>query len=155
MECGMGIAARLDDIGKPAWITATILGFIFCWPVGLAILAYLIWSRRMACWKHGGDEMRSARERWRAKCGGGWTNGNGWRRQSSGNTAFDEYRSDTLRRLEDEEKEFHDFLDRLRQAKDKAEFDQFMNDRRGRSQGPDNNGSNNTGFGGGNPEPQR
>jgi hypothetical protein len=52
---------------------------------------------------------------------------------SSGNRAFDEYRSETLRRLEDEQKEFHDFLDRLRMAKDKAEFDQFMADRRNRS----------------------
>ena len=57
-----------------------------------------------------------------------------WRRSpwggSSGNAAFDEYRADTLKRLEEEEKEFRDFLDRLRKAKDKAEFDQFMADRR-------------------------
>ncbi|HEX9449075.1 MAG TPA: DUF2852 domain-containing protein [Dongiaceae bacterium] len=130
----MDIAARLDDIGKPAWIALMVLGFIFIWPVGLMILAYLIWSRRMGCWKRGSDEWRSARERWREHCGG-----KSWRRQeSSGNTAFDEYRADTLRRLEEEQKEFFDFLDRLRQAKDKAEFDQFMNDRRNRQQGPDN-----------------
>ena len=48
---------------------------------------------------------------------------------SSGNSAFDEYREETLRRLEDERDEFRDFLERLRQAKDKAEFDQFMADR--------------------------
>jgi hypothetical protein len=53
-------------------------------------------------------------------------------RRSSGNRAFDEYRSETLRRLEDEQREFQDFLVRLRQAKDKAEFDQFMADRRNR-----------------------
>ena len=51
---------------------------------------------------------------------------------SSGNRAFDEYRAETLRRLEEEQKEFRDFLDRLRMAKDKAEFDQFMADRRNR-----------------------
>ena len=125
----MDIAARLDDIGKPAWIAVTILGFIFFWPVGVAILVYLIWSKRMACWKHeGGEQMRWARERWKAKCGG-----RSWGRQdTSGNSAFDEYRTETLRRLEDEEKEFRDFLNHLRQAKDKAEFDQFMNNRRGR-----------------------
>ncbi len=50
----------------------------------------------------------------------------------SGNRAFDEYREETLRRLEDEQKEFKGFLDRLRQAKDKAEFDQFMAERRNR-----------------------
>jgi hypothetical protein len=48
---------------------------------------------------------------------------------SSGNRAFDEYREETLRRLEDEQREFLEFLARLRHAKDKAEFDQFMADR--------------------------
>ena len=42
---------------------------------------------------------------------------------SSGNRAFDEYRMETLRRLEEEQTEFKDFLDRLRHAKDKEEFD--------------------------------
>ena len=51
-----------------------------------------------------------------------------WWRQPppSGNRAFDEYRADALRRLEEEQREFQEFLDRLRMAKDKAEFDQFM-----------------------------
>jgi hypothetical protein len=125
----LDFAARLDDIGKPAWIALMILGFIFLWPVGLAVLAYLIWSGRMSCWKRNRDEMRA---RWREHCRDrGW----GRRAASSGNSAFDEYRAETLRRLEDEQKEFFDFLDRLRQAKDKSEFDQFMNDRRGRNQG--------------------
>ncbi|MBO0756360.1 MAG: DUF2852 domain-containing protein, partial [Bradyrhizobiaceae bacterium] len=35
-----------------------------------------------------------------------------------------------LRRLEDEQREFKEFLQRLRMAKDKAEFDQFMAERR-------------------------
>ena len=47
----------------------------------------------------------------------------------SGNVAFDEYREETLKRLEEEQHEFKDFLDRLRHAKDKVEFDQFMADR--------------------------
>lgn len=50
---------------------------------------------------------------------------------STGNRAFDEYRSETLRRLEEEASEFQTFLQRLRHAKDKAEFDQFMAERRG------------------------
>ena len=45
-------------------------------------------------------------------------------------SAFAEYRADTLRRLEHEETEFHGFLDRLRSANDKAEFDAFMAERR-------------------------
>jgi Protein of unknown function (DUF2852) len=48
----------------------------------------------------------------------------------SGSRAFDEYRVETLRRLEDEQREFHEFLGRLRMAKDKAEFEQFMAERR-------------------------
>lgn len=125
----------LDDFGKPAWILAMVLGFVVFWPIGLAILAYLIWSGRMTCGWHGsrgrwdsrfaerfgrarsrfGSEMRNF-----AKDGGG----------SSGNKAFDDYREATLKRLEEEEREFHSFLDRLRQAKDKSEFDQFMAERR-------------------------
>ena len=54
------------------------------------------------------------------------------RTPSSGNRAFDEYRADTLRRLEEEQREFKEFLQRLRFAKDRAEFDQFMAERRNR-----------------------
>jgi hypothetical protein len=129
----MEIAAKLDDYGKPAWIVVMILGFILFWPIGLAILAYLIWSGRMGCWRQGGpgrwhgngaERRRSGAESW--FCGPR-------RPQSSGNSAFDEYREETLRRLEDEQAEqaeFKDFLERLRHAKDKAEFDQFMAERK-------------------------
>jgi hypothetical protein len=48
---------------------------------------------------------------------------------STPSSAFDEYRAETLRRLEEEQGEFQEFLDRLRKAKDKAEFDQFMAER--------------------------
>lgn len=51
---------------------------------------------------------------------------------STGNRAFDEYREETLKRLENEARDFRSFLERLRMAKDKAEFDQFMADRRTR-----------------------
>lgn len=47
----------------------------------------------------------------------------------SGNSAFDAYKADTLRRLEDEQASFEQFLERLREAKDKSEFDQFMDER--------------------------
>ena len=128
----MDIAAKLDDIGKPAWIGVMVLGFILFWPIGLAILAYLIWSGRMTCGRHGGagrwygtENRHGGAARW---CGG-------WRRsESSGNHAFDEYRAETLKRLEEEEREFREFLERLRQAKDKAEFDQFMAERGRRPQ---------------------
>ena len=53
--------------------------------------------------------------------------------RTTGNAAFDAYREETLRRLEEEADEFQTFLERLRKARDKAEFDQFMAER---GQGP-------------------
>jgi len=127
----MELAARVDEYGKPAWIALIILGFIVFWPLGLAILAYTIWSGRMGCWRRGGAgrwyETREGRESRRGRRRGA----------TSGNTAFDEYREETLRRLEEEQEEFEQFLHRLRQAKDKAEFDEFMQQRRRRAAGPD------------------
>ena len=116
------VAAKLDEMGKPAWIAMIILGFIVWWPLGLATLAYSIWSRRMGC----GNNIRGFN--WRQAAS---SMGTPWH-PSSGNRAFDVYRSETLRRLEDEQREFREFLERLRMAKDKAEFDQFMADRRNR-----------------------
>ncbi len=121
----MELAAKMDDWGKPAWIAATVFAFIVFWPVGLALLAYLFWSGRMGCSRHGG------RGRWHRNGNGGeWGSWGRRRRSSSGNTAFDEYREETLKRLEEEQKGFMDFLDNLRRAKDKAEFDQYMAERR-------------------------
>ena len=122
----MPIVAKLDELGKPAWIALMVLAFIVYWPAGLAILAFLIWSGRMACWKGRGMS------RWHQGAGLGGA-GTWWQpHPSSGNRAFDEYRTETLRRLEEEQREFHEFLDRLRMAKDKSEFDQFMAERRNR-----------------------
>ena len=58
----------------------------------------------------------------------------------SGNQAFDTYRADAISRLEEEGREFQSFLERLRQARDKAEFDAFMADRRQRSASKDASG---------------
>ena len=37
----------LDLKGKGAWIAAMVSGFIFFWPVGLALLASIIWRKPM------------------------------------------------------------------------------------------------------------
>lgn len=135
----MMYAARMDEGQRPewprhgwrpAWIILTILSFMVWWPIGLAMLAYMIGSRRMGCWNRRDsehwqrkfDRLQETAERWYR----------GGRYASSGNRAFDEYRDETLRRLEEEQREFKEFLDRLRHAKDKAEFDQFMAERRRR-----------------------
>lgn len=104
----------LDARGRPAWIVAMVLGFVAFWPIGLAILAYMIWSKRMF-----GCSNRTASSRYHAA--------------PSGNSAFDAYREETLKRLEDEHREFMDFLQKLREAKDKSEFDQFMDQRGNKS----------------------
>jgi Protein of unknown function (DUF2852) len=123
----------------PAWIVLLILGFIVWWPVGLAILAFTFWSRNMGC--YGGERWQRKMERMEEKMGrmrermerfGSHGFGPWGGPRSSGNHAFDEYRTETLRRLEEEQREFRDFLDRLRFAKDKQEFDQFMAERRNR-----------------------
>jgi hypothetical protein len=131
-------------------IILTILAFIWWWPIGLLALAFLWWRggfarRRQLSFAgyepaferdHGGDrwERKMARLRNKmerlssrmARRGGG----DGFGPTSSGNSAFDDYRTETLKRLEEEQREFKDFLARLRFAKDRAEFDQFMAERR-------------------------
>lgn len=162
----MSIAARLDDHGRPAWIALLVVTFILFWPAGLALLAYMIWSGRMSChaygynncgrhgrWHRYGDEGRDsperrafeeARDKFREAGQHLHEAAHEWRRrrrhrhhpETSGNRAFDEYRAETLRRLEEEQRDFHDFLDRLRFAKDKAEFDEFLTERRRRAEQP-------------------
>jgi hypothetical protein len=122
-------------------VAATVLGFVFWWPVGLALLLTGIWGKRMAFWGCSSRYGSWQRSNWQAPPppGAGWKSfwcGGEHKPVSSGNRAFDEYRAETLRRLEDEQKEFGAFLDRLRFAKDKAEFDQFMAERRQSPQAP-------------------
>jgi uncharacterized protein DUF2852 len=140
-EAVMPIVEKLDELGKPAWIALMILGFVTWWPLGFAMLAFIIGSGRMGCshyygtdrWQRKMERLQEKMERMRQRTSWGTPP---WGSRSSGNRAFDEYRADTLRRLEEEQKEFHEFLDRLRQAKDKVEFDQFMADRRNRPPQP-------------------
>jgi len=127
-----------------------VLGFIVFWPIGLAILAYIIWSGRMGCGWHG---TRSDIERWRERATRRvnraaerwerkrarweehmqhWSGHHDHGLRPSGNHAFDEYREEALRKLEEEATEFRAFLERLRAAKDRAEFDEFMRERRTR-----------------------
>ncbi|MDO8875363.1 MAG: DUF2852 domain-containing protein [Pseudolabrys sp.] len=137
----MPITAKLDEFGKPAWIALTVLGFMAWWPVGLAVLAFTIGSGRMGCgfrggpdrWQHKMERMQSKMDWMRSKMSGENPAGSVWSSApTSGNRAFDDYRTETLRRLEDEQREFKDFLERLRFAKDKTEFDAFMSERRNR-----------------------
>jgi uncharacterized protein DUF2852 len=131
----------LESPWHPGWIAVTVLGFIFWWPIGLALLFFTLGSRKMGCWSQDRFENKMQRmqykmERMRGRMERHGFGFPGFGPSSSGNRAFDEYRMETLRRLEEEQTEFKDFLDRLRHAKDKEEFDQFMAQHRQRPTPP-------------------
>src|SRR6478672_1540172 len=115
-----------------------MMGFMWWWPLGLIILAALIangrfgYRRRLQFagtgptgdWDHVTriDRMGEKADRVPAKTDGlrDRVRGNWWGQPSSGNRAFDDYRAETLRRLEDEQREFKEFLKRLRVAREQS-----------------------------------
>ena len=119
---------------RPAWTPLTlilmVLGFMLFWPLGLAMLAYILWGDRIPEFRRGAQGAR--REFSAFGCGH-----RSARMSDSGNLAFDEYRQRELkrldeerRRLEEERREFEGFVRNLRRAKDQEEFDRFMAERR-------------------------
>ncbi len=126
-------------IVKPQWspmnIFLMVLGFVFFWPLGLAMLAYILWGEH-----YGGSSEKA--EKWMKKqkhkmrgCGGGRHG----RFSATGNAAFDEYREAEIRRLEEERlrleqerEDFEEFLRNLHMARDREEFDRFKADRTSR-----------------------
>lgn len=112
------------DLPAPVWIALVVLGFVLFWPLGLMILFYLIWSGKMRCCNGRSTVWTSDKlKRWCAPLN---------EAVSSGNVAFDEYRETTLRHLEEEQREFGQFVERLRRAKDQDEFDKFMSEQAAR-----------------------
>ncbi|HLV85164.1 MULTISPECIES: DUF2852 domain-containing protein [Devosia] len=132
---------------KPQWSPLTIalmvMGFIIFWPLGLAVLGYILWGEKFggspekaqAYWNKGKSwcSANKSRHHW---------NNRSYGMNSSGNAAFDEYRSEQLKRLEEERArldaeidDFHAYMANLNKAKDREEFDRFMNERRGSRQG--------------------
>lgn len=124
--------AFIWSVPKPLLIAGMVLGFIAFWPIGLAMLFFMLGTGRI------GGKRWARRHGMMAGGGCGWGGPRGARPGSSasGNSAFDDYREQTLRRLEEEQQEFAAFLERLRVARDKAEFDQFMAERRQRPATP-------------------
>jgi Protein of unknown function (DUF2852) len=128
-------------------IIAMVLGFIVFWPMGLAVLGYKFWQSR-----NGGPDLQTlATNKWqdaRAMMGSGSSWGCGAMRRpssfyaASGNAAFDEWRKAELSRLDEErrkldeaQREFAEYVDAIRRAKDREEFDRFMAERRSRPTG--------------------
>ena len=115
---------------RPAWTPLTIflmvIGFLVAWPLGLLMLAYILWGDRLPEFKRSATAFRD--------------NSGLHRRGSSsasGNFAFDEYRRQEMkrldeerRRLEQERRDFEAYAANLRRAKDQDEFNRFMSERR-------------------------
>jgi Protein of unknown function (DUF2852) len=109
-----------------AWIIpAMVFGYIIWWPIGLALTFYMVFGDRW--FREPLDQFKAWHDDHHAGRGTRWTHP-GSRAAPTGNHAFDAYRSDVLKRLEDEREQFEAFLARLRQARDKAEFDEFLDD---------------------------
>ena len=148
---------------KPQWgpltIALMVLGFVVWPPLGFIVLGYIVWGEYL-----GGSAEKAqglvnrGRQFARENCGPGkrWGH-NGFRNSTSGNAAFDDYREEQLRRLDEErrrlDEEINAFLvhmANLRKARDREEFDRFMRDRNGSRQGygsgsTQDNGQNNGG----------
>jgi hypothetical protein len=127
---------------KPQWgpltIALMVLGFIIWWPLGLAVLAYILWGEMFGGSAEKAQGFVNRSKVWAEQnCGPRAHYRHGWR-HSSGNAAFDDYRAEQLRRLEEERKRldeeiqaFHEYMANLRKAKDRDEFDRFMRERNG------------------------
>jgi hypothetical protein len=125
---------------RPLSILLMVIGFLIAWPLGLAMLAWMIWGDRLAGFADGvrrGFHEAAARH--------GFTPGRGFSScgagpfASTGNSAFDAYRETELerlererRRLDEERREFEAHLARLRRARDQQEFDRFRAERAAR-----------------------
>ncbi len=125
----------------PLTLLLMILGFIFFWPLGLAMLAYMIFGPRFPDVRRHFDGMKNdwARD-W--NCG---PRGHHYAAPRSGNAAFDDYRNDELKRMEEERRrldeelrEFEAYMSELRRARDSEEFERFKRERPNR---PRNGGS--------------
>ncbi len=105
----------------PLSILAVVAGFILWWPLGLTVLAYVLWAGPIDTLAD--DGARKLRDAFGARSAP----------KGSGNAAFDAYKAETLKRLEAEQAEFADYLTRLREARDRDEFERFMSERKQQS----------------------
>ncbi len=107
-----GVKHRKKSGWTPIGIVAMVFGFMIAWPVGLAVLAYILWGGRVDdLISDLVDTIKGATRK---------------TPPSSGNAAFDDYKAATLRDLEAQQAEFAEYVDHLRQARDREEFEHFM-----------------------------
>ena len=111
-------------------IPVTIVALNVFWPAGVAIAIILAWRGGFAPTGTPPYAPRTIDEAVKSLVPTS-------AEKNSGNASFDTYRSDMIKRLEVEQQNFEGFLTRLRDAKDKTEFDQFMDDRATRREDAD------------------
>ncbi|MDY8109084.1 DUF2852 domain-containing protein [Fulvimarina sp. 2208YS6-2-32] len=125
---------------RPAWTPATIAlmvgGFFVFWPLGLAVLAYILWGERLDAFKR---DVNTSTDRLFGGLKRSGFGGTAFGASNTGNVAFDDWRDAELKRLDDERRklneaaaEFEAHARELRRAKDQEEFDRFMKDRQAR-----------------------
>ena len=124
-ESGKGSGSMTSAMIRPAWTPVTIVlmivGFMIFWPLGLAMLAFILWGDRLEEFKSGLNKKTDEFTAWTG------------RTERSGNVAFDEWRESEIERLREERRkldemraEFEEHLRELRRARDREEFDAFM-----------------------------
>jgi len=141
---------------SPVTVLAMVLGFIVFWPIGLAVLAYVLWGARFgfADGSHA-ERWANRQQRWASWCQNNHQRSGfqgGFNRTSAtGNAAFDAYREEQLKRLDEERRkldeeieQFHEYARNLRMARDREEFDRYMRDRQNRQPSTDSSNGGTT-----------
>ena len=129
----MNQSALIRPDWTPATIAMMVLGFVVFWPLGLAMLAYILFGERLKSFKKDANSTIDGvftsfkRGSSRGFCGPQFR---------TGNVAFDDWREAELARLDEERRkldemrqQFDDYVRELRRAKDQEEFDRFMRER--------------------------
>ncbi len=125
---------------RPAWTpvmtVSMVVGFMMYWPIGLAILGYILWGNRFEGFTR---EVNRVTDDFVASCKRGAHAGT----VRTGNAAFDDWRDAEIERLNEERRklesmkdEFDTYVRELRRAKDREEFDRFMHDRKAAPHAP-------------------
>jgi hypothetical protein len=129
-------------------IALTVIGFIVFWPLGLAMIAYVLWGQKIAAATRGSTGAAGATD-WFKKAADDF--GRNIREEFSpkgfsgvrrtGNPAFDAWRASELARIEEERRKLDEttaaFEAHLRaergaydEGRAREEFDRFMSERR-------------------------
>ena len=119
-------------------IVLMIIGFAVFWPLGLAMLAWIIWGDEIgAKAEELKGHFRSFSERAPRFRQDGWVSAAAPATLRSTNTVTQEMKrlDEERRRLEAMRADFERFLSELRRVKDQEEFDRFMREFRNRTEG--------------------